>query len=164
MLQQERLSSIVLLKIRPREWLLEPKRKVIIMLAKSVTKYLRISPRKLRLVLDTVRYKNVDNAFASLSTLKNKGARLAEKALKSAVSNAKILKMEEDRLFVSKIFADGGPTFKRYLPRAMGRADRLLKRTSHLTIILEEGKKSIKPIAPQEETSKPKKKKLAGKK
>ena len=106
--------------------------------ARSVVRYLRISPRKLRLVIDAVRYKPVPTAFAILATLKKKGAPIVEKALKSAQANAKVKKMDEHRLFIREIKVDGAPSLKRYMPRSMGRADVILKRSSHLQIILEE--------------------------
>lgn len=106
--------------------------------AKAVTRYLRVAPRKIRLVIDAVRGKPVVQAFSVLRNLKKKSSRLVEKTLKSAQANAKGKKMDENRLYVSRIFADGGPTLKRYMPRSMGRADVILKRTSHLTVILGE--------------------------
>ena len=106
--------------------------------ARSIVRYLRISPRKLRLVIDTVRYKPVSTAFAILTTLKKKGAPLVEKALKSAQANAKVKKMDENRLYIREIRADGAPSLKRYMPRSMGRADVILKRSSHLQIVLGE--------------------------
>lgn len=126
--------------------------------AKAIGKYLRISPRKVRLVLDTIRRKEVDNAFAILANLNKKAARLTEKVLKSAVANAKEKKMSEEALFVSEAKADGGPTFKRYMARAMGRADRILKRTTHITLKVSEKEKKVKPV--KAEQSKETKKKL----
>ena len=104
--------------------------------AKAITKYIRISPRKMRLVIDTVRYQPVSNAFAILDHLKKKGAPLAAKTLKSAVANAKVKKMDENRLYVREIKADGGPTLKRHMSRSMGRADVILKRMTHLTVVV----------------------------
>ena len=116
--------------------------------AKTVQKFLRISPRKVRLVVDTIRHQPAHRAFAILALLKQKAARMTEKALKAAVANAKVLGMDESRLIVSKIFADGGPTMKRFMARSMGRADRIIKRTTHLTLEVAEGKKSWKqPVA-----------------
>lgn len=119
--------------------------------AKAITKYLRISPRKLRLVLDTVRYKRVPDAFAILQNLKKKGSEIVAKTLKSAEANAKVKKMDENRLYVSQIKADGGPSLKRYMPRSMGRADVILKRMSHLTVVL--GEREIQ-VAPKKTESK----------
>jgi large subunit ribosomal protein L22 len=137
--------------------------------AKAVTKYIRISPRKMRLVIDTIRYQPVSRAFAILETLKKKGADLAAKTLKSAFANAKVKKMAEDRLYVREIKADGGPVLKRYMSRSMGRADVILKRMTHLTVVLgerempvsaskaEPKEKKTKAIAPQAKEKKTKK-------
>ena len=114
--------------------------------ARAVAKYLRISPRKLRLVIDQVREKPLFQAIPALMVLKNKGARMTEKVLKSAMANAKQMGLDEQRLFISEIKADGGPVFKRFRPRSMGRADRILKRTSHLSLKLKEGNRFAKQI------------------
>lgn len=133
--------------------------------ARSVTRYIRISPRKLRLVIDAIRYKPVGTAFGILASLKNKGARIVEKTLTSAQANAIVKKMDENRLFVREIKADGGPSLKRYMPRSMGRADVILKRMSHLQIILGEREVPVSStkIEPKESKEKgikvPKKKK-----
>lgn len=110
--------------------------------AKAVVKYVRIQPRKLRLVIDTIRRKPVYQAFAILSSIRKKGARLAEKLLKSVVANARVKGLEEDRLYISAVFADVGPTLKRFRSRSMGRADRVLKRMAHLTMAVSEGQKA----------------------
>jgi len=132
--------------------------------AKAVLRYLRVSPRKVRHVIDTIRYKPLYQAFSILSSIKKKGARMTEKLLTSAAANAKVLGLEEKRLYVSKVFADGGPTLKRFRSRSMGRADRILKRTTHISIMLSEGTKAYKkpgeemPKEAKEEVLKPKKK------
>lgn len=84
-------------------------------------------------------------AFSALTALNKKAARLVEKGLKSAVANAKVKGLEESRLVISEIKADGGPVMKRFMARAMGRADEILKRSTHLTIILEESEKVVGP-------------------
>ena len=124
--------------------------------AKAITKYIRISPRKMRIVIDTVRYKPVANAFAILEHLKKKAARLAAKTLKSAVGNAKFKKMDEERLYVREIKADGGPTLKRHMSRSMGRADVILKRMTHLTVVIGEREVPIaaNKIEPKDKKSK----------
>lgn len=109
--------------------------------ARAVVRYLRIAPRKVRLVINTIRRKPVSSAFLTLKALNKKAARLVEKGLKSAVSNAKVKGFEESRLVVSEIKADGGPTMKRFMSRSMGRADQILKRSTHLTIVVEETEK-----------------------
>ena len=114
--------------------------------AKAITRYLRVSPRKLRLVIDTVRSKPVLNAFAILANLKNKGAKMVIKTLKSAQANAQVKKMDENRLYIREIKADGGPTMKRYMPRSMGRADVILKRMAHLTVILGEREMPVSSV------------------
>ena len=110
--------------------------------AKTTVKYLRIGPRKMRLVINAIRFQPAGQAFDILATLKQKAARMTEKALKTACANAKVLGMDLDRLYVSKVFADGGPVMKRFMSRSMGRADRILKRTTHLTLEVAEGNKS----------------------
>lgn len=108
--------------------------------AHARTKYLRIGPRKLRIVIDTVRRQPVHRAFEILARIKRKGARMTETILKSAVANAKGLGMDEERLVVAEIRADGGPVMKRMMSRSMGRAERIVKRLSHLSVRLEEGR------------------------
>ncbi|NLT95709.1 MAG: 50S ribosomal protein L22 [Clostridia bacterium] len=109
--------------------------------AKAVAKYVRISPRKARQVIDLIRGKSVREARAILKFTPNKGAEIIEKVLKSAVSNAEHnYEMDVDSLVVSRCFVDEGPTLKRFKPRAMGRADLIRKRTSHITVIVSEKK------------------------
>lgn len=134
--------------------------------AKAIARYLRVSPRKIRLVIDAVRNKPVHQAFATLAVLKQKSARLTEKLLKSAVANAKNLGLDETRLYISKVFADGGPTFKRFMSRSQGRADRILKRTAHLTLQVSEREKPFKgaqSLLSEQKESQPKAKKQAKK-
>ena len=129
--------------------------------AKAKAKYLRIGARKTRLVLDLVRAKEVSEAFDVLGNLNKKAARLTEQLLKSAVANAKTLEMDESTLFISDIRADEGPTMKRFMARSMGRADRILKPTTHLSVTLVERpqeKDHEKPAAAAEEKKPPKKK------
>ena len=121
--------------------------------AKAISKYLRISPRKVRLVLDTIRRKPVHQARYILASFNKKAARMAEKVLNSAIANAKVLGLDENRLIVSDVRADGGPVFKRFMSRSQGRADRILKRTTHLSMIVEEGKKSYGSPAEQPEAA-----------
>lgn len=113
--------------------------------ARAIVRYLRISPRKVRLVINTIRHKPIATAVSTLSALNKKAARLVEKGLKSAVANAKARGLQEERLVVSDIRADGGPMFKRVMARAMGRADQMLRRTTHLTIVLQETEKHFGP-------------------
>ena len=112
--------------------------------ARSVSRFLRISPRKMRLVINPIRHQHPERAFQILMTLQKKAARMVEKVLKSAVANAKVLGMDAARLTIADVRADGGPVMKRFMERSMGRANRVLKRTTHLTLILKEGDKRWK--------------------
>lgn len=103
---------------------------------------LRISARKVRLVVDVVRGMNIDNARIQLGFLNKKSSEPVLKLLNSAIANAKHnFNLSDDNLYISKIFVNEGTTLKRWIPRAMGRASRINKRTSHITIILDELKK-----------------------
>lgn len=113
---------------------------------RSIQKYLRISPRKVRPVLNTIRSQSATRAINILRTSDKKAARLILTGLKSALANAKVLKLDEAKLYVSEAKADGGPILKRFLPRSMGRADRILKRTTHITVIVKEGRKDVNEV------------------
>lgn len=107
--------------------------------AKARARFIRISPQKARLVADTIRGKNVDEAITTLRFMPKKGARILRKVIESAVANASQNEaIDVDTLFVKTICVDGGPMLKRIRPRAMGRASRILKRTSHITVVLDE--------------------------
>ena len=106
---------------------------------RAVGKYLRVSPHKVRLVADLVRGKKVDEALTILKFLPKKSGRLINKTLRSAVANAENTHtIDVDTLFIKSILVDEGPKLKRWRPRAMGRATRILKRTSHITMVLAE--------------------------
>lgn len=106
--------------------------------------YARIAPTKAKLVLDTIKGKDVAVASAILTSTPREGARIISKVLDSAVANAEYAAAERDldidttKLYVEEAYANQGPTLKRIRPRSQGRADRILKRTSHITIILNE--------------------------
>jgi len=105
---------------------------------KAEAKFVRISPRKVRLVMDQVRGKRVEEALGLLSFAPQKGARVLKKLLDSAVANAEQNSgIDVDTLYVKRVYANEGPTLKRFRPRALGRATRIRKRTSHLTVILD---------------------------
>jgi large subunit ribosomal protein L22 len=107
--------------------------------ARAVAKFVRISPRKVRRVMDQVRGKKVDEALQMLSFAPQRGARILKKVILSAVANAEQnAGLDVDSLFIKSVFADEGPTLRRFRPRALGRATRIRKRTSHLTVILDE--------------------------
>lgn len=102
-------------------------------------RHLRIAPRKVRLVADLVRGKRADSAQNILNFTKNRSAKIILKLLNQALANAKNnLKMDDQNLFISKITVDGGPILKRFRPRARGSAYSIHKKTSHITIILDE--------------------------
>jgi large subunit ribosomal protein L22 len=102
-------------------------------------RFARSGPRKARLVADLIRGKRSEEALNILSFTKKAAAKMILKLLKSAVANATQKKnIDVDRLFIKKITVDQGPTMKRFQPRALGRATMIRKRTSHITIILDE--------------------------
>ncbi|MCE9843393.1 50S ribosomal protein L22 [Vibrio antiquarius] len=101
--------------------------------------FARISPQKARLVADLIRGKSVDQALEILTFSNKKAAALVKKVLESAIANAEHNEGADiDDLNVAKIFVDEGPTMKRIMPRAKGRADRILKRSSHITVVVAE--------------------------
>jgi large subunit ribosomal protein L22 len=107
--------------------------------AKAVARYVRVSPRKARLVVDLIRGKSVPEARAILKFTPRAAAEVVEKALNSAVANAEHnLRVKGDELFVAATFVDEGPTLKRIRPRAQGRAFRINKRTSHITVVVKQ--------------------------
>lgn len=109
--------------------------------AKAVAKYVRIAPRKVRLVIDLIRGKQVGEAIAILKHTPKAASPVVEKLLGSAIANAEHnYEMNPDSLVISKITCDEGPTLKRFQPRAMGRASRINKRTSHITVVVTEKK------------------------
>lgn len=102
-------------------------------------KYVRMGPRKARLVADLIRGKKSEEALNILAFTKKAAARVMMKVLKSVIANATQKKtVDIDRLYVKKISVDQGATWKRFTPRALGRATTIRKRTSHITIVLDE--------------------------
>ena len=109
------------------------------MQAKAHLKYLRISPRKVGVVLELIRNKPVGTAAAILKHTPKAASEPLGKLLKSAVANAENnFGMSADKLYVAECFVGAGPILKRIMPRAQGRAFRINKRTSHVTIVVEE--------------------------
>ncbi|MBN1104959.1 MAG: 50S ribosomal protein L22 [Deltaproteobacteria bacterium] len=107
--------------------------------AKAVARFVRVSPRKVRLIMDEIRGKRVEEALRLLTYSPQKGSAILKKLVDSAVANATASSaVDVDTLFVKRIFADEGPVWKRFRPRAQGRATRIRKKTSHLTVILDE--------------------------
>ncbi|MBM4413311.1 MAG: 50S ribosomal protein L22 [Roseiflexaceae bacterium] len=110
------------------------------MQAKAVTKYVRISPLKVRPVMDVVRGMKVERALSTLQYMPQKAAREVARTIMSAAANAENnFDMERAALVVHTIYADEGPAFKRFMPRARGRADRIRKRTTHITVVVDDG-------------------------
>ena len=107
--------------------------------AKAYLKYVRISPRKVKIVLDLIRGKDVATAMAILKNTPKSASEYLIKLLKSAVANAEHnFSMDASKLYVSECFVCPGPTLKRIMPRAQGRAFRIFKRTSHITLAVKE--------------------------
>ncbi|WP_078415009.1 50S ribosomal protein L22 [Priestia abyssalis] len=111
------------------------------MQAKAVARTVRIAPRKVRLVVDLIRGKQVGEAVSVLRLTNKAASPVVEKVLKSAIANAEHnYEMDVNSLVVTEAFVDEGPTLKRFRPRAMGRASQINKRTSHITIVVSEKK------------------------
>ena len=109
--------------------------------AKAIARTVRIAPRKVRLVVDLIRGKQVGEAVAILRHTPKAASPVVEKVLKSAVANAEHnYDLDINNLVVSEVFVDEGPTLKRFRPRAQGRASSINKRTSHITLVVS-GKK-----------------------
>ena len=107
--------------------------------ARAVLKYARISPRKVKIVLDLIRNKPARVAMGILENTPKSASAYLEKLLASAIANAvNNHNMDVNKLYVSECFATQGPTLKRVRPRAQGRAFRILKRTSHITLVVKE--------------------------
>ncbi len=108
---------------------------------RAIARYVRISSRKVKVVIDLIRGKSVNEAQAILLYTPKAAAPVVGKLLDSAIANAENnLEMNKDALYVAEVFANQGPTLKRFRPRAHGRASRINKRTSHITIILDQAK------------------------
>ena len=107
----------------------------------AVARYVRISSRKAKIVLDLIRGKKADEAQAILMYTPKSAAPVALNVLNSAIANAENnLELNRDSLYVAETYANQGPTLKRYWPRSHGRADQILKRTCHITIVLDQVK------------------------
>ena len=106
---------------------------------RAVAKYVRVSPRKVQIVIDLIRGKQVDDALAILMYTPKSAAPVVEKLLASAIANAENnLEMSRDSLYVAEVYANQGPTLKRYWARSHGRAYLIKKHTSHITIVLDQ--------------------------
>ena len=107
--------------------------------SRAQAKMVRISSRKVKLVIDLIRGKDIGEAFAILRLTPRAASPVVEKILKSAVANAEHnFNMDVEKLYVKEVFVGEGPTLKRFRPRAQGRASQILKRTSHTTVVVAE--------------------------
>lgn len=114
-------------------------------MAKAITKYVRISPRKARLAAGLIRKRKVEDALIDLEYSKLRGGELLTKTLKSAVANAENNEGKDRKnLFVAEVRVDEGPTIKRGKSRSRGSSVPVLKRTSHFTVVVEESKQQAK--------------------
>ncbi|MFQ5900741.1 MAG: 50S ribosomal protein L22 [Thermodesulfobacteriota bacterium] len=106
---------------------------------RAVAKYIGVSPQKTRLVIDLIRGRGVEDALFKLSVCSKAVAETVAKVLRSAIANAENTgAVDVDNLYVKKVFVDQGPSMKRMRPRAMGRANMIKKRTSHITVVVDE--------------------------
>ena len=116
--------------------------------ASAKLRYLRITPRKVRVVADLIRGKNVNQALAQLAYVEKRAAEPVAKLLRSAVANAeqhaKDKALDVDQLHVKSLMVDQGPSLRRYMPRAMGRAFKVLKKTSHISLTISDEKPAKK--------------------
>ena len=108
--------------------------------ARAVAKYVRMSPIKLKPVADLVRGKDVNEALTILKFTPGKGAEIVEKVVQSALANADVKEMDTDNLYVAEVYANQGPTMKRWRAGSQGRASIILKRSSHVGVTLREKK------------------------
>ena len=106
--------------------------------AKAIAQYVRMSPIKLKPVADLVRGKDLDEALNILKFTPGKGAEIVEKVVKSAAANADVKEMNTDNLYVAEVYANQGPTMKRWRAGSQGRASIILKRSSHVGVTLRE--------------------------
>lgn len=108
---------------------------------RAILRYARISSRKVKIVFDLIKGKNIDEAYAILRYTPKSASELLYKLMKSAEANAVNNNgLERDNLYIAEVNATQGPTLKRIMPRAQGRANRIRKRTSHITLVLKEKK------------------------
>jgi large subunit ribosomal protein L22 len=107
--------------------------------AKAIARHIRVTPRKARLVADVIRGKKAGEALSVLKFMPQHASRVVEKLLRSAIANAEQKNISDvDRLKIKLVYVDQGPVLKRVMPRAMGRANVIRKRSSHITVVLSE--------------------------
>ena len=128
--------------------------------ARAINRYVNSSPRKMRLVIDLIRGKSVPDALGILHFSPKHASRVAERVLRSAVSNLQNKdeagRTEPETLYIKEAFVDGGPGMKRMLPAPMGRAYRIVKRSNHLTIIVAQRIQKVKQAAKPKSSAKSK--------
>ena len=106
---------------------------------RAMTRFLRVSPRKVRLVVDQIRGKEVEAALNILKFTPKRSATIVTKVLRTAIANAETTQsVDVDRLYVKRVTVDEGGMWKRFMPRAQGKATRIRKRLSHVTIVIDE--------------------------
>jgi large subunit ribosomal protein L22 len=129
--------------------------------ARAINRYINSSPRKMRLVIDLIRGKSVPEALGILHFSPNHASKVAEKVVRSAVSNIQNKddagRVDPESLYIKTVFVDGGPGMKRVLPAPMGRAYRIVKRSNHLTIVIEQREVKAKKAPPVRQKSTDKK-------
>lgn len=107
--------------------------------ARAILRFIRVSPRRVRLVVDQIRGKEVEKALDILKFTPKRSAAIVAKVLKSAIANAENTQsVDVDRLYVKRALVDEGGMWKRFMPRAMGKATRIRKRLSHITVVIDE--------------------------
>ncbi len=120
--------------------------------ARAINRYVNSSPRKMRLIIDLIRGKSVPDALGILHFSPKHASKVAEKVLRSAVSNIQNKdesgRLELETLFIKEAFVNGGPSLKRMLPAPMGRAYPILKRSNHVTIIVAQKAVKVKKVSP----------------
>ncbi|MEE9549041.1 MAG: 50S ribosomal protein L22 [Candidatus Binatia bacterium] len=106
---------------------------------RAILKFIRVSPRRTRLVIDQIRGKKVEEALDILKFTPKRSAAIVAKVLRSAIANAESTQsVDVDRLYIKRVAVDEGGMWKRFMPRAQGRATRIRKRLSHITVVIDE--------------------------
>ncbi len=122
--------------------------------AKAITKYVRVSVRKVKLLMESIRGQEAEKALKILSFSAKKAAKVIEKTMKSAIANAKSKEEKSSgEFYVKEAYATEGPTLRRFITRAHGKATRIRKRTSHITVIIAGKEKAVLEKAPLKENS-----------
>ncbi len=120
--------------------------------ARAINRYVNSSPRKMRLVADLIRGRSIPDALAILHFLPKHASKVAEKVVRSAVSNLQNKdeggRVDPETLYIKTVLVDGGPSLKRVLPAPMGRAYRIVKRSHHFTVIVAQKEAKAKAAAP----------------